>query len=196
VLDDLNRVILCRHGRTRLNAEAVLRGRLDPPLDDVGRAEAEELARMLPPMQTRTVLSSPLGRAVQTAQAIASQLDATVVTDSRLIDRDYGDWAGHPLSEVVAMHGSIDAAPGVEPLATVAARARSILDEQVGVVAHSHVIMVSHDAVLKTLLASLDRCLGPIDSIGQHTACWNSLIRLEQQWHVEFVNRRTAPPWS
>ena len=64
------RVILVRHGRTALNAADLLRGRLDPELDDVGLDEVAALAEVLAPREPARIVCSPLHRAVQTASAI------------------------------------------------------------------------------------------------------------------------------
>ena len=83
-------LILVRHGCTALNAGGRLRGRLDPPLDDVGRAQALRLGETLASMGPTSIVSSPLRRAVETAEPIASHAGLTVRLDARLLDRDYG----------------------------------------------------------------------------------------------------------
>ena len=64
-------LLLVRHGQTPLNADGRLRGHLDPDLDAVGLAEVTALARALAPMRLVRILSSPLRRAMATAEAIA-----------------------------------------------------------------------------------------------------------------------------
>lgn len=59
-----DRVLLVRHGRTALNAQGRLRGLSDPPLDEVGLAEAARLAAALAPECATVVLCSPLPRAI------------------------------------------------------------------------------------------------------------------------------------
>ena len=59
----MQRVYLVRHARTALNADGRLRGHLDPPLDDVGRSEARELAVVLASLRPVRVVTSPLRRA-------------------------------------------------------------------------------------------------------------------------------------
>jgi broad specificity phosphatase PhoE len=119
-----DRVFLARHGRTALNAEGRLRGLSDPPLDEVGIAEVARLAEALAPKHPTAVICSPLQRAVATAQAIGSASGAPVTVDARLNDRDHGPMTGHLRDEVEREYGSVDRAPGVEPLTAVAARAR------------------------------------------------------------------------
>ena len=183
------RAYLARHGRTVLNADDRLRGLSDPPLDHVGIAEAARLAEVLATKHPRVVISSPLQRAVATAQAIGAAARAPVVIDGRLNDRDYGPWTAQPRAEVVRRYGSIDAAPGVEPLAAVASRARTAFDQLTGEYA-SPLVLVSHDAVNRALLAQLDPSL---TDIGQRTACWNELIRVDGAWRVEGYDLKPDP---
>lgn len=193
------RVLLVRHGRTALNAAGLLRGRLDPDLDNVGLAEVEALAEVLATRRPIRVVCSPLHRAVQTASAIAHRAGVRAEVDIWLTDRDYGDWAGHLMQDVVDEWGSLDAAPGVEPVDHVRYRATVALDEQVGYLDDQRpVVMVSHDAVNRILLSSLEPELGPERFIGQRTACWNEIEHVDGRWRVLLVDQKptdfAAPP--
>lgn len=126
-----DRVYLARHGQTALNAERRLRGLSNPPLDEVGIAEAARLAEVLAAKKPTVVISSPLQRAVATAQAIASAAGVGIIVDERPNDRDYGPMTGQRRADVEARFGSIDAAPGVEPLGVLAERAHSAFLELV-----------------------------------------------------------------
>jgi broad specificity phosphatase PhoE len=111
---ELVRLYLVRPARTALNADGRLRGRLDPSLDDIGRAEASALAGALAAVRLVRVVSSPLRRAVETAEAISGRVHVDVVLDERLADRDYGPWAGSTEGDVVAEFGSLYGAPDLE----------------------------------------------------------------------------------
>lgn len=183
-------VLLVRHGRTALNDAGLLRGRLDPPLDDVGLAEAERTAHALAPMEPTRIVCSPLARARETAAAIAALTGATPIIDGRLSDRDYGNWAGHAPAELVERYGSIEATPGVEPSAAVTARALAVLEEQRDHLAAGSVVIVAHDVINRFLLHAIDPSLGPTDGIEQHTGCWNLIEPAgPADWRVELVNR-------
>ena len=184
------RVLLVRHGRTVLNAENRLRGRLDPELDAVGLAEAELLAEVLAAREPARVVSSPLRRAVQTAEAIARRVGVRVQVDRGLIDRDYGSWAGHTKDELIDRWGSVDAAPGVERPEHVLYRACVVLVQQLDFLGPHPVVLVSHDAVNRALLAHLDPTLGPASRIDQRTACWNELVHVMGDWRVELVDQK------
>lgn len=87
-------LILVRHGRTAANAQGLLQGRLDLPLDDVGRWQAERIAEVL--AGAERIVSSPLRRAVETAEAFALPIEL----DAAFLELDYGDLDGKPVREV------------------------------------------------------------------------------------------------
>ncbi len=83
-----------RHGRTALNATGRFRGLADPPLDEVGRREAVRTASALAGRALVAVASSPLLRAVQTAEAIARPHGFAPFLMHEFVDLDHGDWTG------------------------------------------------------------------------------------------------------
>ncbi|HTX63789.1 MAG TPA: histidine phosphatase family protein, partial [Acidimicrobiales bacterium] len=176
-------LFLVRHGRTDLNASGVLRGHLDPGLDGIGRSEARRLGDALGTSGVRVVVSSPLSRAVQTAEAVASPLGITVRVDPRLVDRDYGRWAGRPLEDIEAEWGSVDDAPGVEPVTEVRARGLDALEE-LGRTECESCVAVSHDAVNRAILGALDPSLCDSDRVVQPTGCANVLAWSGGSWRV------------
>ena len=99
---DRTLVYLVRHGQTPLNESGVLRGLLDPPLDEAGRQQAALLAAALGPQTPHVVVASPLLRTRQTAQPIADRAGLDVTADERLLDRDYAQWTGAERETIVA----------------------------------------------------------------------------------------------
>jgi len=98
------RIHLVRHGQTIMNAQVRFRGRLDVPLNEVGRAEAQEAARALQGSGLVAVYTSPLGRAREVAEAIAVKNGVGAVRDqSDLINLDYGAWEGLTKEESAAV---------------------------------------------------------------------------------------------
>jgi len=94
---DKKLIAICqRHGQTTLNAKKSFRGRLDPPLDSKGLSQAEDAADALKNdnIKVERVVSSPLLRAVQTADAIAEVYDLPVVQDRGLISWNVGFLGG------------------------------------------------------------------------------------------------------
>lgn len=186
----VGRVFLVRHGRTAMNADGRLRGRLDPLLDEVGEREVAALAAELGRHRIVRIFTSPLTRAVQTAEAIGAVARRPVTTVDSLLDRDYGDWAGELETTVIGRFGSLDDVPGVEPAAAVKARARAVLDNQRDTLADGDVVLVSHDAVNKALLTDLDPQVAA--SLTQPTACWNEICLLDGRWVVTETDRTVA----
>jgi broad specificity phosphatase PhoE len=98
------RIHLVRHGQTIMNAQVRFRGRLDIPLNEVGRAEAQEAARALLGSGLVAVYTSPLGRAREVAEAIAVKNGVGGVREQpELINLDYGAWEGLTKEESAAV---------------------------------------------------------------------------------------------
>jgi broad specificity phosphatase PhoE len=89
-------IILVRHGETAWNRREIFRGRADIELSETGARQAELLAQYLSQTGISAIYSSPLKRALKTAEAIASYHSLDVKTTSGLIDFDYGNWQGRP----------------------------------------------------------------------------------------------------
>ena len=87
-------LIIVRHGRTAANAKGLLQGRVDNPLDSQGLEQAERIKGALGSVDV--VVSSPLQRAVQTAEPLG--LPCRV--DERWIELDYGEWDEKPVNEI------------------------------------------------------------------------------------------------
>lgn len=83
------------------NAQGRIQGCADPPLDEVGRAQARRLAARLRTEGLVTVYTSPLQRAQETAEIVALASDVPVVPDARLKEYDVGDLEGLTWEQVV-----------------------------------------------------------------------------------------------
>lgn len=181
------RVFLARHGETGLNTAGLIRGRLNPSLTPFGLRQARALGEALARANLRLIVASPLVRAVQTAQAVADKAHLMVEIDERLNDRDYGQWAGSSLVDVERKWGSIDDAPGVESPGEVRDRAIEAFYDIGERIEGGPALIVSHDAVNRSLLVTLDSGL---DSrmLAQETGCFNVIDRGGEGWRVVSVN--------
>jgi len=153
-------LVLVRHGETAGNAARQLLGRRESPLTPRGRSEAGALATALGPVSR--VVSSPLGRALDTAAALG--LDVPVEVDARWIEVDYGELEGRALDDVPAeiwARWRADPAfrpPGGESLAEVGVRVRDACDELFehhgeGARGAADVVVVSHVSPIKAAVA-------------------------------------------
>lgn len=104
----VGRLLLWRHGRTEWNAGGRFQGRLDLPLDAVGRRQAVEAAPHLVAAGgldgDTLVVSSDLSRAADTAAALAGLLGVPVRLDGRLQEHGMGSWEGLTRAEVADRH--------------------------------------------------------------------------------------------
>ncbi len=128
------------------------------------------------------LVASPLLRAVETAQAVASRAGVELEIDSRLIDRDYGRWAGQPKEVIEAQWGSLDEAPGVEPEAEVRARAGQALADIARRVEGELAVVVSHDAVIRVVMATLEPSIKVPDHLPLEPGRFNTLECRAGRW--------------
>lgn len=96
------RIFLIRHGVTDWHGERKVMGQRDVPLNAEGINQAHAAAMALAGVQLAEVLSSPLLRAMQTADIIAGQFGIEVARDPRLADFRVGKWEGMGYDEVSA----------------------------------------------------------------------------------------------
>jgi broad specificity phosphatase PhoE len=95
-------VALIRHGPTEWNEAKRIQGRHDPPLSAAGRAEVRTW-RVPAEIAAFDWVASPMSRAVETARLLGAP--ATLATDPRLVEMDWGAWEGLTLAEVRQSHG-------------------------------------------------------------------------------------------
>jgi broad specificity phosphatase PhoE len=101
-LTRVTELLLVRHGETDWNREARFQGHADPPLNELGRAQAAELATMLADEEVAAVYSSPLKRAFETAELLAAPRGLTAVPVEGLREVDVGSWQGLTRVEIEA----------------------------------------------------------------------------------------------
>jgi len=85
---------IMRHGKTEWNALKKLQGRTDIPLNDEGRAMAKRACIEIAPIHIDICYSSPLSRALETAQTVLRGRDIPIITDDRLAEMSFGEFEG------------------------------------------------------------------------------------------------------
>lgn len=98
------RVILVRHGQTDFNREGRVQGVVDIPLNEDGHRQAGLMAPEVAAFSPTKLVASDLGRAVETARAIAARCGAEVVVDERLRERGFGSFEGATREGMTAHH--------------------------------------------------------------------------------------------
>jgi ribonuclease H / adenosylcobalamin/alpha-ribazole phosphatase len=159
------RLILLRHGQTRLSVHRRYSGRGNPPLTETGLLQAAAAAdRLAGPAglgEIAAVLTSPLGRARQTADAVGKATGVQVAELNDLTETDFGEWEGLSFTEASERDPELhqrwlaDPAvptPGGESFDQVLARVRVARDRIIADHGGSTVVVVSHVTPIKTLL--------------------------------------------
>ena len=156
--------MVLRHGRTAWNVAGRFQGRDhpdDPPLDDIGIAQAAQAGAALAGVGATLLLSSTLRRARQTAEAVAVTTGLTVQPDARLAEQSFGRWEGLTRDEVQARFpeefavwrsGGEPDRRGGETRAEAGLRASGVVAD---LPAGSTAILVTHGAAAAALVATL-----------------------------------------
>jgi broad specificity phosphatase PhoE len=158
------KLILARHGETVWNVEKIYRGRADVNLDEVGIKQAELLGKYLSNWKLEAIYSSPVKRALDTANIVARYQKIGVYTAEGLIDFDYGEWQSLPEQEVTRLYPALldewhnnphkVKMPGGESLEDVRRRAIEVVNDALSKYQGS-IVLVSHRVVIKVLICSL-----------------------------------------
>jgi broad specificity phosphatase PhoE len=161
----MTEIILVRHGETEWNTSEIFRGRTDIDLNETGLRQAELLGKYLRDEKIDHIYSSPLKRAVKTAEAIAKHQKTGVNIVENLIDFDCGEWQGLTVEEVkekddVLYQDWLDTPeqmriPGGETLEDVLNRAMPFVVGSVMKCREGTIALVSHRVVHKVLICAL-----------------------------------------
>jgi probable phosphoglycerate mutase len=170
-------IYLVRHGETEWNLERRMQGRLESRLTALGRRQAAAMAGLLAEhvdadLEPWRLISSPLGRARETAEAIGARLGLAVELDERLTEIAFGAWEGRLREEVAPQHPELFATrewlvspPGGETFDEVRARVAGFLAE-LPPEPERRVIAVSH-GVAGRLLRGVYAGLGREETLNQ-----------------------------
>jgi probable phosphoglycerate mutase len=181
------RIFLVRHGTTDLTAEDRFAGSTDVPLSEEGQHQAQRLGERLAREKLAAIYASPLSRTMHTASIIAQAHGLAVVGKPELREIDHGHWEGQRRSEVEQKYAAEYASWEEDPFtfapeggeSGLAVMARALPAVRSIVVRHEgeHVLLVSHKATIRLLLASLlgFDARGYRDRLDQSPACLNVL---------------------
>jgi 2,3-bisphosphoglycerate-dependent phosphoglycerate mutase len=170
--EEPTRIVAIRHGQTAWNVDARIQGQLDIGLDDTGRWQAARLAEALADERLDAVYSSDLGRARETALALAAATGLALCSDARLRERGFGVFEGLTFPEIEQRFAplarrwrarDIDFGPeGGETLAAFVARAVEAVAAIAARHRGQHIAVVTHGGVLDALYRAAARI--PIDA--------------------------------
>jgi probable phosphomutase (TIGR03848 family) len=162
-------VLLVRHGLTATTGQVLTGWTPGIGLDERGKAQAEKLATRLDQVDLDAIVTSPLQRCRETAQAIADRRSGRKIEeDERLGECGYGEWTGKalkdlekdPLWTTVQQHPSAVTFPGGESMLGMQHRAVSAVREHNARLGEDATYLIcSHGDVIKAIVA---------DSLGLH----------------------------
>lgn len=183
---------MVRHGETELSAQRAYSGRRDVSLTGTGREQARQVAERLRGVGVDAVYSSPLGRAADTARAIAEVTGAPLRIDQRLTEVDFGPLEGLDREGARERFGAAyqswredpmgSPMPDTEPLVEALERARDVTTEAVA--GCRCPVLVGHQGILRLVLVALGR-IEPDDYFD---------TRLQEAEPIEIASPTVAPP--
>ncbi len=156
---------LLRHGETAFNIKKVFRGRTEVPLNENGRTQGEKAARYLETKAIDRIFTSPLSRAMDTAETVGKAVGVEPETDERFTGMNFGKWQGRPHSEIRKEYPGLYQVyekaihrlkvPGGETLDQVRDRVSAGISDIVGKHVGETVLVVTHRVIIKTALLSV-----------------------------------------
>ncbi len=193
-------IYLVRHGQTVWNEEGKLCGSSDVPLSDEGLLQAQKLAARMKGVNLSAVYSSPLLRARQTAEAIASHHNLEVQIERDLSEIDYGDWEGLKVADAMEKFPELErlrredpmkfVAPNGEPMKNFAERVIAAIQKIASKHPNETICVVAHQTVNRFILCwvmQMDFRLWR--QLRQDPTCVNLLqVREDGMWRVCLVN--------
>jgi len=163
-VNDLRKMIIfLRHGQAENNTKKILAGRSpDVNLTETGIEQAEDAGRMLKSLNIAAIYSSPIDRAIQTADIVCNHCNLEYVTDDRLIELDMGKFTKMPYDQIFAKHGNVFlkfyegndevSENGVETFAKVQKRIFEMVDFVINKHKNENVVLVTHMDPIKAMI--------------------------------------------
>ncbi|MCD2442995.1 histidine phosphatase family protein [Agromyces sp. SYSU K20354] len=146
---------LIRHGQTDWNLAARMQGRTDIPLNDTGRAQARAAAAAFAAEPWHAVVSSPLGRARETAAILAEHLDLPLgAAYDELVEQEFGEAEGTLVADLDTRWPNRDFA-GKEPDHEVGERGVLGLERVARDQDGKRVLVVAHGTLIRYTLAAI-----------------------------------------
>ena len=154
-----SRWFLVRHGVTDWNKDNKTQGETDIPLNEEGRAQARAVAEKLKDQNIELIISSPLSRAKETADIIASVINAEVVVDPELREKRSGEAEGMDREEAKNKYGDLydydRTAPNGESYRELETRVWAAFKNHKEQHGKKNVLIVSHGGTTRTLIGKI-----------------------------------------
>lgn len=183
----MTEICLVRHGQTDWNFQEIIQGREDIPLNEIGKKQASQSAAALRAESWDIIVSSPLVRAHETAQAIANAVEIDAIhLDERFMERNFGVASGKPVAEVrqFITDGNVE---GMETDQEIVERCFEALKDVAQKYMGKRIIIVAHSHAIKAML----HAISPEEITFQtplQNACISYVREIEGTWQVVKYN--------
>ena len=193
------RIVLVRHGETDWNKSKKFQGQRNIGLNEKGRAQAEALASALKEEPLKVIYSSPIARAVETAEIINRYHNVSLEQRDGLKEMNVGDFEGLQLKDLAGDYSQFfqewleDAVlvrmPNGETLQEVQERAWSVLEEVVDAYNEGSVLLCAHNFVNQMVLCKiLGVKIAHFRRIRQTLAAINIIERIQGVYSLTCTN--------
>jgi broad specificity phosphatase PhoE len=183
---------LFRHGQTDWNINFLLQGVTDIPMNQTGIEQIKLAAKAIKAEDWDVILTSPLSRARETAEIIASQQGfSEIIEQEFLIERSFGEAEGLSHEQWRAKYSNLDDIPGGESRTQLAERSKLLLETISQDHAGKRVLAISHGALIRTLISIVSNNELPRDGERLGNASLNVVKHSENSWQV--VNYSLEP---
>lgn len=157
---------ITRHGKTEWNEKHIIQGHSDSPLTQEGKEQVKMLAGKLKDIKFDYIISSDLGRAIQTAEIINKEHQLTIKTTELLRERTYGEIEGKSSTEFKEWdelikdlsddeHYTFKFKPGIESDEEIYTRFMTFIREMAIIEPGKTVLIVSHGGFMRAVLVKL-----------------------------------------
>ena len=196
----MTKILLIRHGHVEGIKPERFRGRARLDLTELGRAEAQAVARRVAgTWRPSKIYTSPMGRCIETGAAVAETCGTSTEICDDLTDIDYGAWQFKTFEDAKSENPTLFAAwfatphlirfPDGESLQDLVARATNALRFVLGRHPDDTVVLVGHDSVNRALLMQLlDQPLSAYWRIAQSPCCLNEIDVTDGKISVQRIN--------
>ena len=159
-------IIFLRHGQAENNTKKILAGRSPGVnLTETGIKQVEQAGLMLKSLNISKIYSSPIDRALQTAEIVGKHCDLEITNDDRLIELDMGKFTKMPYEQIFAKHGNVFlkfyegnnevSENGVETFANVQKRVFDMVDFVINKHKNQNVVLVTHMDPIKAMIGKV-----------------------------------------
>ncbi len=157
---EMTKICLVRHGETDYNRKTLIQGLIDNPLNEKGLEQADKTGKWFAENDNDfdVIISSPLARALKTAQAIAAHIDYsdTIILEPGFVERDFGKLEGTPVNDDFYKILYSDFSYEFEKNEDICERTMKALEKIVDRYANKKILVVCHSHAIKSIICSID----------------------------------------